>query len=244
MFIALINLDRTPDRLREFVRLNGHLDGVTRYSAIDGNAIDTDAYVAQRLIDPAILATYAKGMLGNACSHLALWEMVARDGRVVTVCEDDAILSRHFAACADGLLNLLPADWDFVLWGWNFDSWLYFDMMPGVSPCLAAFDQDAMRAGVDKFLDHAPTPRLFRLLRAFGCPCYSVSPKGAGILRRHCIPIRPMPVYFPGLDRTVANNGIDIMMNDIYPRMKAYVSFPPLAITPNRHDLSTSQRPD
>jgi hypothetical protein len=113
-------------------------------------------------------------------------------------------------------------------------------MMPGVSPALVAFDQGAMRAGIDNFREHVPAPRLFRLLRAFGCPCYSVSPRGAAILRRHCLPLRPIQVHFPGLDRTIANKGIDIMMNDLYPRMNAFVSFPPLAITKNRHDISTS----
>ena len=240
MFIALINLDREPERLAEFVRMNGHLEMVTRYCAVDGKSLDTQALTARGLIDPAIFPTYTKGALGNACSHLALWEMAVKDARAVTVCEDDAILSRHFAACADGLIDLLPADWDIVLWGWNFDSWLYLDMLPGVSPALVAFDQDAMRAGIDNFRDHVPTPRLFRLLRAFGSPCYSVSPKGAAILRRHCLPLRPMQVHFPGLDRTLANKGIDIMMIDLYPGMNAFVSFPPLAITKNRHDISTS----
>lgn len=240
MFIALINLDRTPERLAVFAQNNAHVDSVTRYAAVDGYALDTDALVARGLIDPAALSSYSKGALGNACSHLSLWEMAIREERTITICEDDAILASNFESSADGLMALLPADWDCILWGWNFDTWLYFDMLPGVSPCVAAFDQAAMRQGIAQFQTRAAAPRLFRLLRAFGCLCYSISPRGAARLRRHCLPIRPMEVHFPGLNRTLPNTGIDIMMNAAYPQLNAFVSFPPLAITENRHDLSTT----
>jgi GR25 family glycosyltransferase involved in LPS biosynthesis len=239
MFLALINLDRSADRLAEFVRINGQLGPVTRYAAVDGRALDLDELAAQRLIDPAVMPSYTRGALGAAISHLGLWAKAVEEARAITVCEDDAILHGNFAALADGLLAALPSDWDVVLWGWNFDSYLLFDLLPGVSTCLAAFNQETMRAGVGAFQSHAAAPRLYRVLRAFGTPCYSISPKGAAILRRHCIPLRPMPVWFDGLNREVPNTGLDIMMNDAYPAIQAYVSFPPLCITKNRHDIST-----
>jgi glycosyl transferase, family 25 len=129
-----------------------------------------------------------------------------------------------------------------VLWGWNFDSILYFDLLPGISSCVSLFDQQAMRSGVESFQVQPILPRLFRLLRAFGIPCYSISPKGAQLLRGHCLPLREMPVFFPGLNREIPNNGIDIMTNDAYPRINAYVSFPPLVITKNEHERTTIQR--
>jgi GR25 family glycosyltransferase involved in LPS biosynthesis len=175
---------------------------------------------------------------------LSLWAIAVEEARALTICEDDAVLSRHFVPCAEAALASLPDDWDIVLWGWNFDSYLGFDMMPGVSPCLASFDQDAMRAGIEQFQNEVPAPRLYRLLRAFGTPCYTVSPKGAALLRQHCLPLRAMSVYFPGLERTLENGGLDTMMNDAYPRLSAFVCFPPLAITPNRHDISTIQPRD
>jgi glycosyl transferase, family 25 len=244
MFIALINLDRTPDRLAEFIRVNSHLPTVTRYAAVDGTTLDVNSLIADRLIEPGILQSYTKGALGVACSHLGLWGIAVQESQIVTVCEDDVILNRHFPDVADGLIAALPADWDMVVWGWNFDSYVSFDMLPGVSTCLAAFDQETMRAGTEIFQAQLPSPRLFRLLRAFGSACYSVSPKGAALLRHHCIPLREMPVYFPGLNRQLPNNGLDIMMNDAYPRMNAFLSFPPLAITKNRRDVSTVQRAD
>ena len=243
MLLALLNLDRSPDRLAEFVRVNGHLGTVTRFAAVDGRTLDPQILVAQRLVEPAVLPTYTPGALGAACSHLGLWAKAVEEARAITVCEDDAILHRQFPALADGLIATLPPDWDVVLWGWNFDSYLQFDLLAGVSTCLAAFNQATMRGGIDAFQNHAAAPRLFRLLRAFGTACYSISPKGAAILRSHCIPLRPMPVWFDGLNREIPNTGLDIMMNAAYPSIQAYVSFPPLAITENRHETSTILSP-
>jgi len=244
MFIALINLDRSPDRLAEFARWNAHLPAVTRFAAVDGASLDPEKLVADGVIERGILTTYTKGALGAACSHLGLWAMAIEQARAITICEDDAILNRHFPEAAEAAMAELPADWDLILWAWNFDSYLGFDLLPGVSTCLAAFDQHAMRAGAERFQDEQPSPRLYRLLRAFGTPCYTISPKGAALLRRQCLPVREMSVYFPGLERYLPNTGLDIMMNDAYPRLRAFVSFPPLAITPNRHEISTIQRQD
>lgn len=244
MDIALINLDRSPDRLAEFLRTNAHLPTVTRFTAVDGRTLDPEVLVAEGLIEPGILSTYTVGALGAACSHLGLWAMAIEEQRALTICEDDAVLNRHFLQAADDALAALPTDWDLVLWGWNFDSYLGFDMLPGVSTCLASFDQDTMRAGAEVFQNWVPTPRLYPLLRAFGSLCYTISPKGAALLRRHCLPLREMSVFFPGLERTLPNGGLDTMMNDAYPGLRAYVSFPPLAISMNRHDISTIQRRD
>ena len=244
MDLALINLDRTPDRLAAFARANAHLPAVKRYAAVDGRALDTGALIADGLITADILATYTQGSIGAACSHIGLWGIAAQADRAVTILEDDAVLHKDFCPTADALVAALPNDWDIVLWGWNFDSYLLFELLPGVSNCLAAFDQEQMRAGLAAFQTAPVSPHLFRLQRAFGCPCYSVSAKGAAKLRRHCIPLRAMSVFFPGLNRTVPNNGIDIMMNDAYPRLQAYVSFPPLAVTANRVEIRTSQQRD
>jgi glycosyl transferase, family 25 len=239
--ISLINLDRTPDRLAEFHRLNPHLSEVSRFRAVDGRTLDVSALTSIRLIERSIAFTYTKGALGCALSHLALWEKAIAKDEAVTICEDDAIFNRGFAETAGRLVATLPADWDMVLWGWNFDSVVVLEMLPGVTPCCLSFDQDAMREGVESFQEQRFAPQLFRLHRALGLVCYSISPKGARILRDRCLPLRPVEVFFPRLDRMLYNNGIDIPMNDAYPEIAAYVSFPPLVITKNDHMVTTVQ---
>jgi len=238
--IHVINLDRCPDRMLAFEKLNGHLQpNLLRFPAVDGATVARGA-LADRGTITADLG-YGDGALGNALSHLALWDLSIETNRAFTVCEDDAIFNRGFGPAAESLINLLPSDWHVILWGWNFDSVVLFDMLPGVSPCLSIFDQDRMRMGVEAFQSASLTPRPFRLFNAFGIAGYAVSPLGAQVMKQRCLPLRNRDVPIPGLGRAVPNRALDVVLNDVYPRVNAYVSFPPLIITRNFHTNSTVQ---
>jgi glycosyl transferase, family 25 len=235
----VINLDRSEDRLREFRRQNNHMPEIHRFSAIDGSTIDRDRLIESNTFAPGL--HYTDGAVGAALSHLFFWEAAKSENAAITVCEDDAILHRRFPDLSARFLAALDDDWDLVLWGWNFDSILLFDLMPGVSPCLATFNQEQMRAGAQIFQELSIVPRPFRLFRAFGTVCYTISPRGAEKLLKSSLPLRPLKVEFPRVSPEFPNNGIDIAMNDAYPAMKAFVSIPPLAITRNEHAISTVQ---
>src|SRR6185437_11703646 len=99
-------------------------------------------------------------------------------GEPLTICEDDVLLHRDFEVHAARLLGLLPADWDIILWGWNFNAALDIDFLPGVSPCLVLSKEASLRAGVANFQRLPISPHPFRLRQVLGLPCYSVSPKG------------------------------------------------------------------
>lgn len=242
MEINVVNLDRSPDRLQEFIEQNGALPvKFLRWSAVDGSAVDIDALVTEGILDRRILATYTAGALGSALSHLGLWRRAVETQQPLTLCEDDAIFNHDFPRIAEAVIAQLPADWDIILWGWNFDAHLTFNLLPGVSTCTATFDQEAARGGVEQFVKQQIGVRVYRLMRAFGMPCYTVSCKGAQLLRRHCLPLRPMSVFYPGLKRMWPNTAIDVMASDLYPQIKAFVSLPPLVITKNEHRISTIQ---
>jgi GR25 family glycosyltransferase involved in LPS biosynthesis len=241
MIINLMNLKRSVDRLRAFSEVNRHLlDSVIRFSAIDGSQQDMAALVRQGLITAGVAGTYRKGALGNALSQLVLWEKAVASRKVQTICEDDAILHRGFIPCAERIISVLPRDWDIVLWGWNFDGILLFHI-PGLTYCRAQFDQNELRKSIGCFQAMVISPQPFRLLGAFGTLCYSVSPKGAEALKRHCFPIHEKPIFLPGLNRSLPYMSIDIAMNEVYPRLSAFASFPPLAVTENDHQRSTIQ---
>lgn len=239
MQVQLINLDRSPERLAEFQARNAHLSDVRRFAAIDGRTVDRAALVERSLFDGR--TRYGNGAVGVALSHLQLWQAAIDGGQPLTICEDDAIFHRDFESRAAAAIGGLAPGWDLILWGWNFDSFLQFDLVPGCSWCLAQFDQAQMRKGIDAFQGHAVAPTLYKLLRAFGIVCYTISPLGAARLRQAVLPIRPLEVYFPGLNRKIPNLGIDIVMNALYPRLNAFVCLPPLVITENRHEISTVQ---
>lgn len=241
MDIRVINLDRSKDRLLTFETLNSHLNlKFLPFSAVDGKEVARGPLVDRGIITADLC--YGDGALGCALSHLALWDLAIEQKQSLTVCEDDAIFNRGFEVAAESLIKALPGEWHMILWGWNFDSVLLFDMLPGVSPCLGIFNQARMRMGIDAYQSASLMPRPFRLVRAFGTVGYSVSPTGAQALKQHCLPFRNMDIFFPGLERSVPNRDLGIMVNDAYPRIHAYVSFPPLIITRNLHSISTVQQ--
>ena len=177
--------------------------------------------------------------MGRALSHVGLWRMAIARAQPITIAEDDAIFHLQFDGLAASVIATLPADWDLVLWGWNFDSILAFDLLPGISPCVSRFDQGQLRNATAKFQIRALSPKAYRLLRAFGSVCYSVSPTGANKLLEQSLPIRPMTVAFPTIDPAFPNRGIDIVMNASYSSIGAFVSFPPLVVTRNDNAIST-----
>jgi GR25 family glycosyltransferase involved in LPS biosynthesis len=243
MLIHVLNLDRTPDRLREFLAVNDHLGELVRCPAVDGQALDVPALVRSGAIEEGVLATYTPGAIGAALSHLALWTRAIEAQEIITICEDDAIFNRHFVDAAQSVMARLPADWDLIAWGWNFDAQIAMDFLPGVSICVVECDQDQMRASAPAFQQQVFSPQPIRLLRSFGAVCYSVSPKGAEALKSLCFPIREMRVVFPGPNglRELPNLGVDVMMSNAYPQTQSFVAFPPLVITKNERARSTIQ---
>jgi len=230
--IHLVNLDRSTDRLTAFQAANSHvMQHVTRFAAIDGKNVDRAAVAERGIILSDLI--YKDGAIGSALSQVALWDMAIREGQSLTICEDDAIFNRSFCAVSERVLQDLRPDWHVIKWGWNFDSVLWFDMIPGVSGCMAEFDQHSLRKGIDAFQSAVVVPRAFRLLQVFGNICYSISPAGARLLRQNCLPLRNALVYVPGLKRRVVNYCIDVALNDVFRRMNSYVCIPPLVVTTN-----------
>lgn len=235
--VYVISLDRTADRYASFLARNAHLGEIARARAVDGDALDRADLCARGLLQPD--AAYSSGALGCALSHACVWQIVAGQDAPSIVAEDDAVFRHDFDAAAARVVAGLPADWDLVLWGWNFNSILCIDLLPGITPCALAGDQVQLRRNIARFQDGRAPAMPLRLLRAHGSAAYSVSPAGAAKLLRLCLPIRRADVFFPVVNRITPNDGIDMMMSLVYPQMQAFVSFPPLAVTENRRDLST-----
>jgi GR25 family glycosyltransferase involved in LPS biosynthesis len=238
--IHVVNLDRSTERLALFQRANSHvMPLVERFSAVDGKNVDRAALVGRGII--AADLGYNDGALGNALSHIALWDKAIREERSFTICEDDALFNRSFCEVSEAVLEQLPPDWHLIAWGWNFNSILWFDLIPGVSGCVGQFDQGSLRKGIDVFQSADLRPRAYRLFQSFGTICYSISSNGARLLRQNCLPLRNTSVYVPGLKAAVMNLSIDVALNGVYSHVNSFVSIPPLVVTKNDHNTSTVQ---
>ena len=248
--IRFINLERSPERLAKFLRINSHLSSVERFPAVDGRALDPRELVEKGLITSDLIDPdyYSIGDVGAAMSNIGIWNLAIESNQIVTVAEDDAIFNFDFERRAAGILSNLPPDWDFILWGFNWDLFACFEMIPGVSMCLAQFQQERMRAAIATFQKkHSVLPQAYPLIWAFGLTCYSISPKGARAFKSRLLPLRRLLVSIPeavrappygGTFRTV---GVDNHMNSLYRDLNSFVCFPPLVVTENDHTASTVQ---
>jgi GR25 family glycosyltransferase involved in LPS biosynthesis len=230
--IHLINLDHSVDRLVEFKKRNPHLGRVVRFPAVDGKTLDRT-----KLVDDGIIAAdlqYSEGALGCAMSHMELWKSSLREHRAITIAEDDVLFSRHFEERSKSLLSFLPIDWDIVFWSFNFEQKVWIEALPEVTRAQFEFYEGPLRRNIENFQKLDANPILFKLGHLFGAICYSISPKGGRALLDYCTPLRTMFIDFPGFAVTIANDGIDCVMNGAYPSLRAFVCVPPLVVTDNR----------
>jgi GR25 family glycosyltransferase involved in LPS biosynthesis len=239
--VYVVNLDRDEARLRTFRETNAQLETFTRFSAVDGRTVDRACLREAGVIAETL--TYNNGQLGCALSHLELWRKAQSDGAPVTVLEDDAILAANFPDAHVALLHCLPEDWSIVLWGWNFDRSVWAEIPEGVARSVLSFDQDKLRENIAAFRASRPACAPVRLRHAFGSLAYSVSPGGARKLLELCLPLSRQFIRFEGFGIGIPNNGIDCMMNLAYPKLKAYVCLPPLAVSENRQGMSHTHMP-
>lgn len=239
--VKVISLRRSTARREEFVRQNSTL-AFEFADAVDGALLSDEALSA----NPAFrlpLPFPTRGAFGCALSHLKLWELAIETDQPLTVAEDDVIFRADFTTASERVMSLLPADWDLIFWGWNFDSILSVDAMPGVAPIVMVSNQDALRRHVETFRRMTTPPCALKLDKCFGTPAYTISPAGAGRFRSLCFPLENHPVHFPLLNKRISTTGVDIAMNRFYANTRSFVAFPPLAITKNERATSTVQAP-
>lgn len=236
----VITLERTPGRLEAFRRNNAPHKHIVSFEAVDGLADE----VASRLsrLKAATGLKYSAGAFGAALSHEALWLRTVASDAPITVCEDDAVLHADFAAESAKVLAFLGEDWEFVLWGWNFDAPLVAELHPLLCPTVMSFDQASLRLNWAGYVRAAVMPTVLRLRSVFGIPCYSISPRGARKFLSRCFPLKSFDWTIPFLNRRVANYGIDVAMCPAYQDTASFACFPPLAVTENDQTTSTIQR--
>lgn len=239
MRVKVINLRRSPERRAAFEQENTGLN-YEFFDARDGRLLTDDQlndpnYFIQPLPFPG------PGAYGVALSHLQLWDECVASGEPMTIAEDDAVFRADFSEQAEKVLAGMDEGWDFVLWGWNFDSILSVFPMGDVSPAVMVFDQNSLRQNIGAFRMLRNPVHSFPLDKCFGIPAYTISPAGAKKFRDLCFPMIDVKVFFPLLNREIGNTGVDLAMNNIYACTRSFAAFPPLVVTANDHTISTIQ---
>lgn len=232
MIFKVINLDRTPQRLYLFKKMNPSFK-FERFTAIDGKKVDRKAILNDNLVTEAVKNRYTDGAIGVALSHKALWEECVNKNEPMTILEDDAYLIPNFNECVNHYSGQLSS-WDFIFWGMNLDQRIILEMSPGIATAEIKFNHEQVLANIENITKQHVIPSFYRCYWGVGLVCYSITPKTAQYLLDNIFPLRD---YFDFRD----NFGIDNSIIEELPNMLSYASFPPIALTKNDRYNSTVQ---
>lgn len=235
-----ISLDRTPERTERFLTANAHIQDFIRAPGIDGSLLNIDDLRGKGFVQES--CEFTQGAVGSGLTHVALWGSVAQTGIPAHIFEDDAFLCGNFEQESRRIIAGLPDDWDIILWGNNSDTVLQFDLLPGITQCIATFSQDSVRAGIHSFREMNVSSLPFRLDHTFGICGYAISPLGAEKMIKRCLPMQTINITYPSLNnRIIPASSIDHLMNLHYREMKAYTCLPPLCLTDNQSAQSLNK---
>jgi GR25 family glycosyltransferase involved in LPS biosynthesis len=235
----VISLARTPERWEAFRKQNAATGiGFHRFEAVDGAAVGFDEAVRLKIIK-AGSRWDSVGRIGVAMSHRALWQKASAGKRPLIVLEDDAYVRRDIGAAFAAALARLTQPWDVILFGYNTDSLLEFNVVGDIDLSGLFSVRQPTRQQLSRFARATDPVNLFRLRHAFG-PCgYAVSPQGAARLLAGCFPMDNRMLVFPATNRRFPAYSFDSMLNAVYGSVAAYVCVPPLVLPLNDKSKST-----
>ncbi|WP_264810405.1 glycosyltransferase family 25 protein, partial [Acetobacter orleanensis] len=67
---------------------------IKRFKAIDKSVIRLDNLISKGIVEDG--AYYSISAIGNALSHISIWNKSIRDGKIYTIFEDDAVICKNF----------------------------------------------------------------------------------------------------------------------------------------------------
>lgn len=240
----VISLARTPQKLTAFIERNA-ITGLRflPFQAIDGALLEPEACFANGLISRGA-RSYARGTLGVAASHRALWQRAVTARTPFLVFEDDVHCRHDILVQLERVVSRLSA-WDILLLGYNTDAVLEFEVLPSGS-FGGFFSQPYPTPDqVAEFVRIRNEVAVVPLKNAFGMCSYLLSPQGAERLLAGVFPLDNREITIPynrsryGTERFLCRT-FDMNVNALYRQLAAYTVVPPLALSPNDRSSSTT----
>lgn len=217
MDIHVISLKKSIDRRNAFDKLNKQYIKYKYYDAIDGSTLDVNTDIIK---DGT--TGYNKRCIGCAMSHLNLWNKCIENNKPMIIMEDDVFVSKDFNTHLKTIIDMLPTKWDIVQLCYNTDSILGFSNT-NFEDCYSFFTKNKFNDNdIHNFQQSQIHPTVVKLKMLFGIGCYIITPNGANILKNKCFPLDDRIINIP-LIGPVKSYGIDIIMNDVYKDIDAFV---------------------
>jgi GR25 family glycosyltransferase involved in LPS biosynthesis len=236
----VVTTKRFVNRQKEFQKMNSHLSNYTWSFGLDAQEVNTVEEIRQRRefnVAPEI--SWTLGSICNAISHLKLIRKCAEGNEIITIMEDDAVVSKNFDQNVTVLIEKLSnSDFDLIQWGWNWNSFVFIREKDGN---IRKIDYSGQYLQIDpkEFIETEPRTSLEELVLTWGSHCYTITPSGAQKILN----------FYPQIDDHFVNSleltgivlsatTIDGVFNSFYPRLKSYIAIPPLSYVTNDKEKS------
>ena len=226
----MISLKESIKRRTEFDKLNKKYIKYKYFDAINGNTLPNN-------IDNILnknASGYKKGAVGCAMSHLNLWNKCIENNKPMIIMEDDVFVSKDFNKHLQSIMDMLPEKWHILQLCYNCDSILGFSNTNFEDAYTFFTKKKFDDNDIEVFQNSEIHPTIARLKMSFGMSCYIITPLGANILKQKCFPMDNRIINIP-LAGQVKSYTLDIIMNDIYKNIDAYVCPIPFVMPKHLH---------
>jgi GR25 family glycosyltransferase involved in LPS biosynthesis len=197
-----------------------------------------------KLIDDGLLTPqcdWDSATIANAIGHRELWKECIRTDQNIVIFEDDARFVRDFYPALSSLYTQIPQDFELLMLGFNWDSFVFIDLFESPSGTIKIiFSQEKLQRDLDFIQHNMFSPKAHRLRALFGLPAYLISPKGAFKLLNSVFPLEDRLVSPKNVPWRLSSKTIDALLNEFYERSKSFVSIPPIVYVSN--DVASSTR--
>ena len=230
-----ITLDPKGKRYQTFLENNNHLQVDTFYG-IKGVHLSKEEIISQGLATEELLASGLtnSGTIGCAASHRKIWRKAAMGKCGYLVLEDDCYTHHRIKSFInEKLIRLMNID--ICHFGINTDSILQSICPTGLSTVKIFGERHPNKEWIMNSFSKTDEQavELHRLIKAFGCCAYFISPKGAKELEEKIFPLSTKTTHIPLVTNKMPACGLDRAANGVYSQLEAFVCQPFLAYTPN-----------
>jgi glycosyl transferase family 25 len=227
----VISLERTPQRLEQFLDLNraAGID-IKTFAAVDGRNIGP-ATIDPAVADPRMFTGRFGSVVAAAMSHRALWQRCAAGSRPFLIFEDDTAIRADIRTALPDLVERLGDGWDLLCVGHNADTLVMVEIGAGIR-MRYGFPYESLSAlQLINFTATRESVGVARLLGFFGLCAYLISPVGAKTLLDNAFPLDNTVITFSSVrGRALTSLSLDIKASRCLPQMKAFTCLPPLAL--------------
>ncbi|MEI6649106.1 MAG: glycosyltransferase family 25 protein [Actinomycetes bacterium] len=236
----VIHLASQSVRKTEFLDRNGGFATFNWSAGRLGSELNLSSLVAEGLLAAEMVAEPIVGpnprftapALGSSLAHVDLWKLAVAENQSITILENDAILAPNYQSTITDLTGAHP-DFDFIQWGWNWDSKFHARILGNMGLVECHFSQAEIPSHITNFQKLVTPHLLVKLIHSWGIHCYTISPKGAEKLLNTVLPLSTKLIDRLDVGVSYYPTTLDGIMNGLYPKLNAYACWPPLTVAEN-----------